>query len=99
MAGGPWRMSPGLAARRRELASTFSWAIPTETALAVLAKHAPLVECGAGMGYWTALLRSRGVDAIAYDLLPPGDAQNEYHRAGRRPWTEVQQASAAAAAR
>src|SRR5262249_49351599 len=48
MAGEPWRMSPGLAERRRELASMYSWAIPTEGALAVLAKHAPLVECGAG---------------------------------------------------
>jgi hypothetical protein len=86
--------------RRRELASLFSWAIPTEPALALLAKHAPLVECGAGMGYWTALLRARGVDALAYDLAPPGGgARNAYHRRGRQPWTEVQQASAAAAAR
>jgi len=99
MAGGPWRMSPGLAERRRELASTFSWAIPTEPALAVLAKHAPLVECGAGMGYWSALLQARGIDVLAYDLLPPGEAENVFHRAGRRPWTEVRQASAAAAAR
>jgi hypothetical protein len=76
--------------RRSELASLFSWAIPTEPALAVLAKHAPLVECGAGIGYWTALLRARGVDALAYDAGP---------RRGRRPWTEVRRASAAAAAR
>ena len=102
----PWRLSPGLAQlldlseRRRELASAFSWAIPTEQALAVLAKHAPLVECGAGMGYWAALLRARGVDAVAYDLLPPGGAaRNAYHRTSRRPWTPVVRASAAAAAR
>ncbi len=105
-AGHPWRLSPGLAQvldlseRRRELASMFSWAIPTEQALAILAKHAPLVECGAGMGYWTALLLTRGVDAVAYDLLPPGSGtQNEYHRRGRRSWIEVGRASAAAAAR
>jgi hypothetical protein len=105
-AGMAWQLSPGLAQildlseRRRELASMFSWAIPTEQALAVLAKHAPLVECGAGMGYWTALLQARGVDAVAYDLLPPGGkARNEYHRQGRHPWIEVQRASAATAAR
>jgi hypothetical protein len=46
--------------RRRELAALFSWSIPTEPALAALAGLAPLVECGAGMGYWTALLRARG---------------------------------------
>jgi hypothetical protein len=87
-----------LQARRRELSSLFSWAIPTEPALAILAKHAPLVECGAGMGYWAALLRARGVDALAYDLAPPGAKRNAWHRRGR-PWTEVQAASAASAAR
>jgi hypothetical protein len=90
--------------RRRELASLFSWAIPSEPALAVLAKYAPLVECGAGMGYWAALLRARGVDALAYDIAPPGaGVRNAYHgssqRRGRQPWTEVRQASAVAAAR
>ena len=90
--------------RRRELASLFSWAIPTEPALAVLAKYAPLVECGAGMGYWTALLRARGVDALAYDLAPPALGKrnaphNPYHRGGREPWTEVWRATAATAAR
>jgi hypothetical protein len=88
-----------LEARRRELASLFSWAIPTEPALAILAKHAPLLECGAGMGYWAALLRARGVDALAYDLAPPGAVRNAWHRRGRQPWTEVQSASAASAAR
>jgi hypothetical protein len=101
-----WRMPTGLAQlleldeRRRELASLFSWAIPTEQALDTLARYAPLVECGAGMGYWTALLQSRGVDAIAYDLVPPGAKQrNQYHRARRRPWTEIRRGSSVDAAR
>jgi hypothetical protein len=105
-AGQPWRVSPGLAQmldlgeRRRELASMFSWAIPTEQALAALAKHAPVVECGAGLGYWSALLRARGIDAVAYDLSPPGgEAKNEYHARERQPWIEVQPASSVAAAR
>ena len=48
------RRSPllDLGERRRELASLFSWAIPTDAALELLARYAPLVECGAGMGYW-----------------------------------------------
>jgi hypothetical protein len=89
-----------LAERRRELASLFSWAIPNQPALDVLAKYAPLVECGAGMGYWTALLRARGADVIAYDLAPPGAGKrNAYHRPGRKPWTQIQRASAVQAAR
>ena len=101
-----WRMTPGLAQlldlgeRRRELASLFSWAIPTDAAIDVVARYAPLVECGAGMGYWTALLRGRGVDVIACDSAPPGrGARNAYHRRARRAWTEVRRASSVAAAR
>jgi len=87
-----------LGERRRELASIFSWAIPTDAALGLLSKYAPLVECGAGMGYWLSLLRARGVDAIGYDLNRPG-RKNAYHRSARRPWTELQRKSSVKAAR
>lgn len=50
--------------------AVFSWAIPTEEALDVLARYAPLVEGGPGTGYWAALLQARGVEAVAYDLSP-----------------------------
>ena len=103
---GEWRLTPGLAQlldlgeRRRELASLYSWAIPSDAALDVLARHAPLVECGAGMGYWTALLRARGVDVAAYDRTPPGRRmRNEYHGRARRPWTEVERSASVEAAR
>jgi hypothetical protein len=86
-----------LAERRRELASLFSWAIPTDAALDLLSKYAPLVECGAGMGYWLALLRARGVEAVGYDLKRPGP-KNAYHRT-RQPWTEIQRQSSVNAAR
>jgi hypothetical protein len=86
--------------RRRELASLFSWGVPNSRALDVLAAHAPLVECGAGMGYWSALLRSRGVDVLAYDIAPPaGEAANEYHRFARSPWTSIEHADSMRAAR
>jgi hypothetical protein len=67
-----------LGERRRELASVFSWAIPTDAALELVSRYAPLIECGAGLGYWLALLRARGVDAIGCD------------RRVRRPWTKIQ---------
>ncbi len=86
--------------RRRELAALFSWAVPNTRALEVLAAHAPLVECGAGMGYWAALLRARGVDIVAYDSAPPGRRRrkNLYH-GSREPWTHVVRATSVAAAR
>src|SRR5260370_2256283 len=89
----------GLAERRRELASLFSWAIPNTRALEVLAAHAPLVECGAGMGYWSALLRARSVDVVAYDAAPPGVEANAYHARARGPWTAIEREDSARAAR
>jgi hypothetical protein len=77
-----------LPARRRELTAMFSWAIPGEGALAVLGGYGPLVESGAGTGYWAALLRARGVDVVASDIAR-----------GRSPWTEVTPAHAVAAVR
>src|SRR5262245_17344310 len=84
--------------RRRELASLCSWAIPSEAALDLLARHAPLVECGAGTGYWLALLHARSVDAIGYDRSPPGKA-NAYHRRSGSAWTAVTRLKSAEAAR
>ena len=87
-------LTPGLARlldlpeRRRELAPRFAWAIPAEPALQALARYAPLVECGAGSGYWAALLRARGVDVLAFDIRPP-----------KKAWTEVSRADSVAAAR
>jgi len=85
--------------RRRELASLFCWGVPNERALDVLAAHAPLVECGAGMGYWSALLRARGVDVLAFDAAPPHKSANEYHRFPREPWTAVAAEDSVLAAR
>jgi len=87
-----------LAERRRELAACFAWAIPSDEALEVLARYAPLVECGAGMGYWTSLAQARGIDVVAYDLIPPGRrADNEYHARDRRPWTSIRRGSSVTA--
>jgi hypothetical protein len=98
LAGGSeprWHTVPGglasvldLSGRRRELAAVFAWAIPDEGALDLLAGYGPLLECGAGTGYWAALLRARGCDVLACDLDPP-----------RRTWTDVRAADAVAFAR
>lgn len=55
-----------------------------------LAERAPLVEVGAGLGYWAAALRARRVPVLALDSHPPGGvASNSYH--GRIPaFTKVE---------
>jgi hypothetical protein len=86
---------------RDRLTSRYAWAIPDIDALDELSAHAPLIEIGAGTGYWAWLLRQRGVDILAYDIEPPTSPEhsNGYHGAclpGYRrvdvvgtTWTEV----------
>jgi hypothetical protein len=49
-----------------------------------LAQFSPLVEVGAGKGYWASLLREReGVDISAYDAFIDSERCDDY-------WTTVQ---------
>ena len=48
-----------------------SHAVPTAQAIKTLAKLGPIVEMGAGSGYWAAMLEERKADVIAYDIDPP----------------------------
>ena len=81
---------------RHSMVLDYSWAIPAEGALDALAELGPIVEVGAGGGYWAALLRARGVDILAYDESPVGNRPNVQ---ARRQWSEVRQAPAAVARR
>lgn len=70
---------------RRRLIKQFSFAVPCEEALAALEALGPIVEMGAGSGYWAYRLRKRGVDVQAYDKAP--GIKNEYEFS--RQWTGV----------
>jgi hypothetical protein len=73
------------------LAQQYAYVLPSDSALAMLARLGPLVEIGAGTGYWAHRLRSLGVDIVAFDQAPPdGDRANRYH-ARTRLWTPVEQ--------
>jgi len=100
------QLSPGLAQmlglsqRRKDLAARFAWAVPDDAALEMVGRHAPLLDAGAGTGYWAALLEVRGVDIVAYDLRPPGPlADNAFHPGEHPPWTTVTEASSVTAVR
>jgi hypothetical protein len=80
----------------------YAFAAPNGRALSALAALAPLIEVGAGVGYWAHLLRQSGVAVVATDELPTfmctDDKVNTYH--GRIPAvTEVQAAAAVVAAK
>lgn len=70
---------------RFELVKQYAFAIPCEEALVALSELGPIIEMGAGTGYWTYLLRKRGVDIQAYDKHV-GDS-NHYKFA--KKWTGV----------
>jgi hypothetical protein len=77
---------------RDEGIQTYGFAVPNQSAIELIARHAPIVEMGAGTGYWTWLLRQLNVDVIAYDkqlVVEGGDNQFKF----KKPWTEVVQGS------
>lgn len=87
---------------RRKFVDQYSWAIPNDAALNAIAKHSPIIEIGAGMGYWASLLRAIDVDILAYDRDPPKPgSKNNWHQnaAEREPWTKVLRGSPSDAAR
>ena len=49
----------------------------------------PIIEIGAGTGYWAHMLRSRyGINILAYDKRPLSRTKNGYHK-DAKPWTGV----------
>jgi hypothetical protein len=65
---------------RKKLIWAYSWAIPSEEAIDALSKLSPLLELGAGTGYWSWLLRQAGSHVVALDHNPVAPPH----------WTEVE---------
>jgi hypothetical protein len=72
-----------------DLAQRYSYVFPDEHSLSMLADLGPVVEVGAGTGYWSYRLRALGVDIVSIDQAPPdGNRPNRYH-APSPTWTDV----------
>lgn len=50
--------------------------VPSDAAVTAIGRRGPIVEVGAGTGYWAALLRHHGVDVVAFDSEPPTATHN-----------------------
>lgn len=84
---------------RRWPCHMLAYAVPNRDALWLLASLAPIVDWGAGTGYWASLLHDRGVEAYALDSCPPAGntgAKNEFH-GQTQAFTSVLHASDASA--
>lgn len=57
---------------RKPFTRTWGFSIPCAEAIGVLSRLGPLVEIGAGSGYWSALLRAAGLDIVATDAQAEG---------------------------
>jgi hypothetical protein len=73
-AGSLKRLELGMA--RKAFVRAWGFSIPCAEAVAALRELGPLVELGAGTGYWAVLLRRAGVDVVATDPHPEG--RNRY---------------------
>lgn len=58
---------------RPVLTRRYAWAIPTPEAIDAIARLSPLVEIGAGTGYWAHLLSEAGATVEAFDDFSWGD--------------------------
>lgn len=63
----------------------YGFAIPDERAIAALAKYQPVLEVGAGTGYWAYEMRKAGVDVIATDSHPVTTDYLSWLRTGTPP--------------
>jgi hypothetical protein len=52
---------------RSTLCQKYSFAIPTEEAIKGIVKHSPIIEIGAGNGYWAHLIEQFGGKIVAFD--------------------------------
>jgi hypothetical protein len=75
---------------RERLIAKYAWAIPNAEALeAIAAIGRPVVEMGAGTGYWASLLGGIGLKVVAFDRKPPNQIPNPWHSPSREVWTDV----------
>src|SRR5579859_3595728 len=84
--------------RRARGAFTRRWgfSIPCAEAVAGLVRLSPLVEVGAGTGYWSCAVKAAGGDVVATDLHPAGGSQYAF---GPARWTQIEALGAVEAVR
>ncbi len=70
---------------RNDFVTEYSFTIPYYEVLKIIADYTPIVEIGAGSGYWARCLSEAGADVTAYDSAPPGE-QTPWEWYKGNPW-------------
>jgi hypothetical protein len=68
---------------RRNVVPMYAWAIPNDEAIKAIVDCGPILEIGAGNGYWASLIAQMGGDIIATD---PGSKQFEFTKEWHPPF-------------
>lgn len=71
---------------RDALVAKYAWAIPNDNAIELLAGMGPIIEMGAGNGYWAKLIVDAGGTIEPYDVKP---GQHHYNAVPRTVWYPV----------
>lgn len=56
---------------RRVFVDVFAYAVPNAAAIETVVAHSPIIEIGAGSGYWARLVMEAGGTVAACDVDPP----------------------------
>ena len=73
---------------RKNAVTHYAWSVPTEDAIRRIIECGPVVEIGAGSGYWASLIAQLGGDVVAFDQYKPGENKDFPFEQG---WFEVQE--------
>lgn len=65
--GGSFRFNSNWFEIREKAVSKYAWAVPNDHAIQALVLHSPIVEIGAGTGYWARMVAIADGDIVAYD--------------------------------
>lgn len=76
--------------KREECRIKYGFPIPSEAQLECIAQYAPIVEVGAGVGYWASLLQGMGIDIVPTDMNDPEHSGYKF----RGQWTTIERLSA-----
>lgn len=74
---------------RETLIKKYAYAIPSSKALEEIAKFSPLIEIGAGRGYWAAMIEEYGGNVLCFDIAPPNTSDNNHYFSGSKIFHEV----------
>jgi len=74
---------------REELCKRYAWAIPTPEVIEAIAQFSPLVELGAGRGYWASLIQKAGGEIDCFDEKPPDIVDDNIYHPNKKGWTRV----------